>query len=213
MRFWKRKKQTPKTPEKKVFKITGDESANKILLGSHSLSGNNRIEFRKNSRDNLVHIGENTSFNNIRIAFHGNNNRVIIGEDVRWSGYILVHGKNRTVTIGDRSTAQGVYILSRDEDVSIGSGCMLSREIEIRASDVHKIYDLDTGERLNKPGPVKIGNDIWIAAKAFVSKGASIPNGCIVGATSFVNKPFDEENVIIAGSPAKIVKRNIRWER
>ncbi len=138
---------------------------------------------------------------------------MIIGDDVRWSGYILIVGNNRQVIIGDRSTANGVYLMARDADISIGHDCMLSREIEIRSTDVHKIYDLDTDERLNKAGDVYISNHVWIAARTIISKGVKIPGNSVVGAASFVNKGFDEENVVIAGTPAKIVKRNIRWER
>jgi len=30
---------------------------------------------------------------------------------------------------------------------------------------------------------------------------------------SVVTKPFEESNIILAGNPAKIVKRNINWDR
>ena len=103
--------------------------------------------------------------------------------------------------------------MARDANVHIGSDCMLSRKIEIRSSDVHKIYDRDNGKRLNPAGDIIISNHVWIAAKAILSKGVRISSGSIIGAASFVNKTFTEDNVIIAGSPAKIVKRNIRWKR
>ena len=42
-------------------------------------------------------------------------------------------------------------------------------------------------------------------------KDVTIPPNSIVGADSLVNKSFDRENIIIAGTPAKIVKENINW--
>lgn len=40
-----------------------------------------------------------------------------------------------------------------------------------------------------------------------------MPSDSIVGAMSFVNRQSDEEGVVLAGSPAKIVKRGITWNR
>lgn len=46
-----------------------------------------------------------------------------------------------------------------------------------------------------------------------IMKGVTIPNDTIVAYNSCVTKSFSDENSIIAGSPAIIVKRNIKWER
>ena len=187
---------------------------NKVTHGKGFVSkGLCTIDFWRESSGNTIIFGNNFEAKNLIIRFKGNNSKLIIGDDVKWSGYILIVGNNREVIIGNNSTSKEVYILARDADVTIGHDCMLSRQIEIRSSDVHKIYNLDTRERMNKASNVTIGNSVWIAAKATISKGAVIQNGCVVGAASFVNKAFTEENVVIAGSPAKIVKRNIYWER
>ncbi len=90
---------------------------------------------------------------------------------------------------------------------------MFSREVEIRSTDVHKIYCLDSGELLNPASPISIADRVWLAARTIVSKGAMIPSGCVVGAGAFVNKQFTQKNAIIAGIPAKVVKSNIRWQR
>ena len=39
-----------------------------------------------------------------------------------------------------------------------------------------------------------------------------IPDGAIVGAYSVVAGRFDEKNSVIAGNPARVVKRNIEWK-
>ncbi|MDG9730413.1 acyltransferase [Ignatzschineria sp. RMDPL8A] len=195
------------------FKIKGNISDNHFSVSTIETKGLNEIHFWRKSENNTLIIEEGCSFNKLKIVFKGNNNKLIIGANVRWTGHILVVGNNRLVTIGEGTTAQGVYILSRDEDVIIGKNCMFSREIEIRSTDVHKIYDLDTGERINPAKKVIIGDNVWIGARVIVSKGANIPNGCVIGASSFVNKKFETCNVIIAGTPAKVVKNNIIWER
>ncbi|WP_160868280.1 acyltransferase [Pantoea sp. Taur] len=197
----------------KNIKITGNEGENTISAQEVNAVGENQFNFWRNSSGNTINIGANFYCNNLKIVFKGNNNSLIIGDNVKFTGHILVVGSNRRVIIGNNTTTQGVYILSRDENVTIGENCMFSREIEIRSTDVHKIYDLTTNERVNPAREIIIGNNVWVAARVIISKGATIPNGCVIGASSFVNKAFTEDNTIIAGTPAKVVKRNIRWER
>src|SRR5690606_7167657 len=98
-------------------------------------------------------------------------------------------------------------------DVLIGSHCMLSREIEIRTSDSHSVLDRRNLKRLNMPASVTIGDHVWLGLRCIISKGATIPDDTIVGAGAFVNKPFDEPGIVLAGTPAQIVKRNITWQR
>lgn len=189
-------------------------SRNKVELGGDAVAkGECSLSFWRESHNNTLLIGDRFIANNLKIVFKGHNCRLIIGNDVRLTGHILIVGQGREVMIGDRTTAQGVYILSRDANVTIGADCMLSREIEIRSTDVHKIYDRDSGERVNPAADVHIANNVWIAARAIVSKGASVAQGCVIGAAAFVNKAHTEEHVVLAGAPANIVKHNIRWER
>ena len=61
---------------------------------------------------------------------------------------------------------------------------------------------------------LKAGIDfLWIGARTMVLKGAQIPSNSIVGACALVNKEFTEENTVLAGIPAKIIKRNVNWDR
>ena len=94
----------------------------------------------------------------------------------------------------------------------IGKRAQFGRELTIRTSDGHSIYNI--GEKLpyNEPEDIIIGDDVWIAQRSTIIKGAQIPSNCVVGACSLVNKKFEEEGCIIAGNPAKVIKRNIRWE-
>lgn len=90
---------------------------------------------------------------------------------------------------------------------------MFSREIEIRSTDAHKIYLKGEKLPINTPKPVIIGDNVWLGARAFISKGTVIPNGCVIGAMSFVSKSLEKENTIYAGVPVREIKTNISWKR
>lgn len=45
-----------------------------------------------------------------------------------------------------------------------------------------------------------------------ILKGTIIPSNTIVGAGALLTKSYEEENTIIAGAPAQIVKRNVFWD-
>ena len=89
---------------------------------------------------------------------------------------------------------------------------MCAENVIIIPSDGHIVYDINTSELLNKGEDVVIGNHVWIGLNCIFLKGAKVSNDTIVGANSLVNKKF-EKNVIIAGSPAKIVKSDVNWDR
>ena len=53
---------------------------------------------------------------------------------------------------------------------------------------------------------IKIGNNVWIGSNATILQGITIGNGAIIGAGSVVTKDVPP-NLIVAGNPAKILKK------
>jgi acetyltransferase-like isoleucine patch superfamily enzyme len=146
------------------------------------------------------------------VEIRGNNNTILLGEGVHFSGKIFVKGENQTLVIGAGSSLRNSYVLVQENcNVSIGKDCLISRGVEIRTSDAHSLIDAQTGQRLNLPGSVSIGDHVWIGTRALISKGSTISANSVVGAMSFVSESFDEPGVVIAGVPAKIVRRGVDW--
>jgi len=54
--------------------------------------------------------------------------------------------------------------------------------------------------------PVKVGNDVWIGGGAILLPGVTVGDGSVVGAGAVVTKDV-EPLVVVAGNPAKVVKR------
>ncbi len=119
------------------------------------------------------------------------------------------------IVIGNNFSTEGAEIrLSEpNTEIHIGNDCMLSYGIEIRVSDSHAIYDIKTNEILNHPKKITIGNHVWIGIRTIVLKGSEIKNNSVIGANTLISKKFDESNVVIVGNPARIVRRNINWNR
>lgn len=100
-----------------------------------------------------------------------------------------------------------------DLEVIFGKNCLLADGVIVRPDDAHTIIDAtDKTKVLNKPRVgCHIGDHCWLASDVILSKDVEIPHDCVVGRRSFVNNTLFEPNCIIAGSPAKIVKKNIAW--
>lgn len=94
--------------------------------------------------------------------------------------------------------------------IDIGNNVRFGWNVTLKDGDGHPIKDED-GQVINSSKGIFVGNNVWVGAEVTILKGACISNGCVVGYRSLVTKSFDEENAIIAGSPAKILKHNITW--
>lgn len=128
----------------------------------------------------------------------------------------ILAGNNNFVEIGAYTTIKDVnFFLDTSEytNVKLGKDCMLSYDIIIRTNDGHTIYDKNTREILNPLKDVVIGDHVWIGARAMILKGSHIPSNSMVGACSLVNKEFSEENTVIGGIPAKVIKKDVNWDR
>ena len=213
-----KKKKTPTNQTKKTntknehLDIKINSENNQILVNSNK---NHKGSIKVEGDNNKIEIPDTTSFN-LNIHIKGTGNKIIIGENCKLSGQILIKGRNQSVSIGEYTTFGSVYILCQENsNVSIGKYCMFSREIEIRTTDAHSVIDNKTNIRLNKPGDVFISDHVWISLRCLINKNTRIPKDCIVGAYSFVNKNFSDadENSLIAGTPAKVLKRNVTWNR
>jgi acetyltransferase-like isoleucine patch superfamily enzyme len=164
---------------------------------------------------NVMMLGNKARLGAIRLDVIGNNNKIIIEDAVSYKrGHLRVVGDNQTFRIGKGTTIEKCYFLcAEDCNITVGEHCMFSYEIVIRTTDAHSVLDLETRERINKAESISIGNHVWLGAEVMITKGVSLPDDCIVGARSICNRSIDEPHTVIAGIPAKIVKRGVTWDR
>jgi acetyltransferase-like isoleucine patch superfamily enzyme len=87
--------------------------------------------------------------------------------------------------------------------IKMGSNCWFAQNSCIITSN----HDFDNIAINAPPKPITIGNDCWIGANAVILPGVVLGNHTIVGAGSIVTKSFPEGHCVIAGNPAKTIRR------
>ena len=105
------------------------------------------------------------------------------------------------------TTITGNTYICADEKVTIGDNVLIAEFCTIRDSD-HGI----AADRLicDQPGtslPVTIGSDVWIGAGCAILKGATVPDGCVIGAHSVVLRNSKlVPGGIYAGTPVRLIR-------
>lgn len=172
--------------------------------------------------NNYVHISDTARFNG-KIDIYGNSNILMIGDGSNISAKIKIGAPqtpfscpitSASLLIGKRVYMGGARIVLM-EDVSllsIGDDCAIAEGVDIWCSDTHSILD-DKGELTNAGRYTRIGDHCWIGKDAKIGKNVVLEDNNIVGWGSVVTKSFYEHNTVIAGNPAKIVKRNAFWDK
>lgn len=94
--------------------------------------------------------------------------------------------------------------------LEVGEGCAISWECQFIDEDFHRI-DYPGRPPGGSGSPIRVGRHVWVGAGVKVLKGAVIPDGCVVAAGTVVSGVFDEPNCLLAGTPARVVKRGVSW--
>lgn len=148
------------------------------------------------------------------IKIEGNNNKIFIGSNCCLKNLTIdMKNDNSVIKIGDKTSIEEARITSFEPyKIEIGKDCMFSANIVIMNTDVHKIYDIDTGLKTNEGKEISIGNHVWLGIRTIILKGVSIGDNAIVAAGSIVTKDV-KANTIVSGNPAKQIKENKNWSR
>lgn len=110
---------------------------------------------------------------------------LIIG-DYTWIGYQVMIATSSRVEIG-----RNVDIAPR---VYIGTG---THVVDVNSPNV-------AGEGISRD--VKIGNGCWLCVNSMILPGVSVADKTVVAAGAVVNHSFYDNNILLAGIPAKIIR-------
>lgn len=149
----------------------------------------------------------------------GNKDNFTIGEGTRFGKYTVLTAWNAyrdkrynpKVSIGKNCYFGDYLHLTCIENIKIGDNVLTGRWVTITdnghgKTEIEDLYIAPEYREIYVKGPTIIGDNVWIGDKATILPGLTIGDGCVIGANSVVSKDIPQY-CIVAGNPAKIIKR------
>jgi acetyltransferase-like isoleucine patch superfamily enzyme len=149
-----------------------------------------------------------------RISMGGDDCSITIGNHCFLTLNMLSNGhktcKDFHFRCGSGVTLSGLIVSPASPcSISVGNDTGISWNCLIGCGG-HGIIDAE-GNCTNVCQGVEIGDHVWIGTGVVIPGTAKIPKGCVVGSNAVVTKLFEEENCVLGGVPAKVIKKDVKW--
>jgi len=99
--------------------------------------------------------------------------------------------------------SQGSYYQNLKGNIYICDNVFIAPNVGLITTN----HDVDNLEKHSNGKNIVIGKNCWIGMNSVILPGVKLGKGTIVGAGSVVTKSFRSGNLVIAGNPAKIIKK------
>lgn len=109
------------------------------------------------------------------------------------------------IHIGDHFYANYNLTLLDTCPITIGHHCYIGPDVGLY-TPVHPLSAKERDADVEMGAPITIGNSVWMGGHVTILPGVTIGDRVVIGAGSVVTKSF-ENDVVIAGNPARIIKR------
>jgi len=152
-------------------------------------------------------LGKGTKFYG-RLRFGSVENNISIGEHCMIGHDVFLSAqKNSFISIGNNCSINTSTHIVSTQRITIKDGTRIGEFCSIRDQN-HSFENMH--EPIYKQGftgaAISIEENCWIGRGVMITAGVKLGQGCVVGANSVVTKSF-EENSIIAGVPAKLIRK------
>jgi carbonic anhydrase/acetyltransferase-like protein (isoleucine patch superfamily) len=98
----------------------------------------------------------------------------------------------------------GNYIFAKeDAPISVGHFTVIASGVCLAAYN-HDVHDISA---YTHKGGISIGDYCWIAANAVIVSGVRLGDHTVVAAGAVVTSSFEQGHCVLAGNPARVVKR------
>jgi acetyltransferase-like isoleucine patch superfamily enzyme len=185
-----------------ILKVSQEISNYHNFLTIYSINRYNRLDSNV-----ITHFGDPSSRLHVGMGY---GNHVDIGQHSKINANLACWAESSFVC-GAHTRANGISVECRFSHLAIGSHCLLSDGITFQVSDMHCLWDLESMTALSVPGFfIDVKDDVWIGRNASIVRPVAIGRGSAVGFGSVVTKDIPEF-CVVAGNPAKIIRRNVTW--
>ncbi len=115
------------------------------------------------------------------------------------------NGRNLVFDVSSLNVFQqpGCFFQNYEATITIGRDVHMAANVGI----ITQNHDPKNPNKHLSAKPVVIGNECWIGMNVVILPGVELGDNTTVGAGSIVTKSFNEGHCIIAGNPAKIIKK------
>lgn len=167
-----------------------------------------------NVRFGMICLGRNTVsfYPNTGITIENRGTIIFKGKARINSGGCLSVNCNAVLSFGANFSSTAELKIACYHSILIGENVLVGWETKIFDTDFHKITLLN-GDEVKSYGQIIIGNNVWIAHDCLIMKNTVVPDCCVVGARSMLMSKYDTTYSLVAGSPAKIVRRGCWLDR
>lgn len=184
---------------KLVMKMTKTKYGKKLLLkgvpvifnkGGATLKIGNHVTIKSSFLSNLVGLYSRT---------------IIV---TRAPGAVIEIGDNVGISGATIYARKGIYI---GENTCVGGNCKILDndfnpiDVEERLRLLNDVHGGDAAD-LIPTREIHIGKNCFLGCNSIILKGTVLGDGCVVGAGAVVSGKF-EDNCVIEGNPAKVIKR------
>lgn len=111
----------------------------------------------------------------------------------------------------DFQASSSVTVICYDK-ITFGNQCLIGWNCQFQDGDGHKIINENDGSWLNQHREITVGDHVWFGAFSRVYKGVSIKADTVVAANTILTKTFDVGNIVVGGSPNRIIKEKVAWK-
>ena len=133
---------------------------------------------------------------------------ILKGEYTIGRGCRFFIGECGSITIGKDGYVSPNTTFIIMHQLVIGEKCYIAWDCQFLDEDFHEIKYQGKKETDNS---ITIGDNVWIGCGVKIYKGTIIPDNCVIAADSVVKGIFTERNSLIAGNPAKVIKKDVEW--
>lgn len=183
-----------------------------ILIGPSSI-----VRIKKKSKINIkgsLFVNKSWFANRKRVSkgvliVDENGHLIVKGDFSMYDGSSIYVAKGATLELGDKSFINNCAKIDCYNHIIIGNNCYISDQVSIQDCDIHKV--IENGKEKINSKPIIIEDKVWIGKNTLILKGVKLGSGSIIAAGSVVTKDVESKSMV-AGNPARVVKRNITWE-